>query len=345
MKLWYQLTVSETEQYFDVDVNTGLSQPTVLKRLEKFGKNENSLLSPTMSRIYQANVRRQGRLASISASYLVPGDVVLLEPGNRVPADLRLFNVNKLFIDEAAFTGNNLPSAKNTFAVAKAVDLSEQKCLAFAGSFVLSGSGKGIVVANGQRVVAQKIIGKNRRLKIGLRLRLTIKQLQKHGVIVNHPLSLKGLKSINMVFIDADLAPKDVAEIIRQVQLHKKVPCKFLVNESKFKILKQNFGDLKACQINELAGTSEKIMQTVVNCSFIVGDYADTIGKLLAILKKRGTKMLWLTDGRIAKPTMQAADISLVIGRMARDDVIHHADLIAPLSDVHILSSILYNKN
>ena len=65
-----------------------------------------------------ARVRRDGRLANVSATQLVPGDIVLLEAGDRVPADLRLLTVRELRVEEAALTGESLPVEKHIEAVA-----------------------------------------------------------------------------------------------------------------------------------------------------------------------------------------------------------------------------------
>ena len=67
-----------------------------------------SMLSP------HATVLRDGHRVSINAEEVVPGDVVILQPGDRVPADLRLFHARDLHIDEAALTGESLPVEKST---------------------------------------------------------------------------------------------------------------------------------------------------------------------------------------------------------------------------------------
>ena len=63
--------------------------------------------------VTEATVRREGRKLRIPSAQLVPGDVVLIQAGDRVPADLRLFQVNNLHIDESALTGESLPVAKH----------------------------------------------------------------------------------------------------------------------------------------------------------------------------------------------------------------------------------------
>lgn len=96
-----------------------------------------------------ASVRRDGQRRSIAAEELVPGDIVLLEAGDRVPADLRLVRVRSLRIDEAILTGESVPVEKNAGQVAPDAALGDRTCLAFSGSLVVAGQGTGIVTRTG----------------------------------------------------------------------------------------------------------------------------------------------------------------------------------------------------
>ena len=97
----------------------------------------------------QTRVRRDGAEKRIAAEDLVPGDVVLLESGNTVPADLRLLHVNSLRVDESFLTGESLPVQKQVAPLPADVPVSERLSVAFAGSTVTSGRGEGVVVAIG----------------------------------------------------------------------------------------------------------------------------------------------------------------------------------------------------
>jgi Ca2+-transporting ATPase len=97
-----------------------------------------------------ARVRRDGRMTTVAAADLVPGDVVLLEAGGQVPADGRLVRSARLRIDEAALTGESLPADKDADArVAAEAPLAEQATMAYLGTAVLAGSGAAIVTATG----------------------------------------------------------------------------------------------------------------------------------------------------------------------------------------------------
>lgn len=102
----------------------------------------------SLLKIY-ARVKRNGQQKQVTADELVPGDVVLLESGNRVPADLRLIQTNNLAIDEAFLTGESLATDKSLAPLAEDSPISERANIAFAGSTVTSGRGIGVVVATG----------------------------------------------------------------------------------------------------------------------------------------------------------------------------------------------------
>ena len=96
------------------------------------------------------NVRRDGRTALVAAAKLVPGDLVQLDAGSVVPADLRLIEVANLRIEEATLTGESEPVDKTTDRVdAEGVPLGDRLCLAFSGTQVSAGRGIGVVVATG----------------------------------------------------------------------------------------------------------------------------------------------------------------------------------------------------
>ena len=97
----------------------------------------------------EATVRRGGSRLRVNSAQLVPGDVVLLQAGDRVPADIRLVRVRNLRVDEAALTGESVPVPKHTDHVGLETILAERRNLAFAGTLVSSGQGEGLVWATG----------------------------------------------------------------------------------------------------------------------------------------------------------------------------------------------------
>jgi magnesium-transporting ATPase (P-type) len=102
-----------------------------------------SLVSP------QAVVIREGVRTTVDATLLVPGDVVWLEAGDRVPADIRLLQARSLRIDESALTGESVPIGKVTEPVGAEAALADRKSMAYSGCLVAAGHGTGVVVATG----------------------------------------------------------------------------------------------------------------------------------------------------------------------------------------------------
>jgi len=105
-----------------------------------------------------ATVIRDGRPGSVPAERLVPGDLVILEAGNVVPADIRLMETVQIRIDEAALTGESVPVEKDT-AVLKEADLSigDRKNMSYKGTLVTYGRGQGLVVETGMRTELGRI--------------------------------------------------------------------------------------------------------------------------------------------------------------------------------------------
>lgn len=97
----------------------------------------------------KARVRRGGKEMELPAEEVVPGDIVLLESGNKVPADLRLVDVNSLAADESFLTGESIASEKSTEPLPEDTVVGNRKNMAFAGSTITSGRAVGIVVGTG----------------------------------------------------------------------------------------------------------------------------------------------------------------------------------------------------
>uniref|UniRef100_UPI000FD88EE5 HAD-IC family P-type ATPase n=1 Tax=Microbacterium sp. CPCC 204701 TaxID=2493084 RepID=UPI000FD88EE5 len=97
----------------------------------------------------EASARRDGGWATVAAADLVPGDVIRLMPGDKVPADVRLLQAFQLRIDEAALTGESVPSSKTTDAVDPDAGVGDRASMAFSGTIVSAGQGRGVVTATG----------------------------------------------------------------------------------------------------------------------------------------------------------------------------------------------------
>ncbi len=123
------------------------------------GKAEKALDAIRNMLSQQAMIKRDGRFINLPAEQLVPGDVVLLQSGDKVPADLRLFKVRELRIEEAMLTGESVPVEKNTHPVDEHASIGDRKCLAYSGTLVTYGQGQGVVVATGDHTEIGRISG------------------------------------------------------------------------------------------------------------------------------------------------------------------------------------------
>jgi magnesium-transporting ATPase (P-type) len=97
----------------------------------------------------RASVMRGGQRLTVPAASIVPGDLVMIEAGDRVPADLRLIRARNLRIDEAPLTGESVPVDKSTAAVAPQAELGDRFSLAYSGTLVAAGHGVGVAVGTG----------------------------------------------------------------------------------------------------------------------------------------------------------------------------------------------------
>ena len=217
---WHTLSIHETEDYLDTDIDQGLREETAQERIEKYGKNvlpepkkdpkwlkflrqfndvliyvllaaavitavlgywydtivialvvliigiigylqENkaeqalegikNMLSPS------ALVRRDRKRKEIEAEYLVPGDIVYLKPGDKIPADLRLITAENMKVEESALTGEAITVDKTLDPLEEKIGLGDRTNLAFSGTSVAAGTGSGIVIATGSKTELGKI--------------------------------------------------------------------------------------------------------------------------------------------------------------------------------------------
>ncbi|QTF91221.1 HAD-IC family P-type ATPase [Halomonas sp. BM-2019] len=121
------------------------------------GKAEQALESIRQMLSPQAKVLRDGRRETIPAEELVPGDIVLVESGDRVPADLRLLEARRFRTEEASLTGESTPVDKNSEAVDEEAELGDRSSMAFASTIVVQGNARGLVVETAARTEIGRI--------------------------------------------------------------------------------------------------------------------------------------------------------------------------------------------
>jgi Ca2+-transporting ATPase len=120
---------------------------------------ERSLAALRQMLVATAKVRRGGRVAEVDAELLVPGDVVLVEAGDRVPADGRFVVAASVEVDESALTGESTPVAKSTDPVGPDAPLAERTSMAFMNTVVTRGRGELVVTGTGMRTEIGALAG------------------------------------------------------------------------------------------------------------------------------------------------------------------------------------------
>ena len=135
--------------WIDTGVIVGVVVINAIIGFVQEGKAEEALAGIRKMLSASAQVRRQGEWTQIDADSLVPGDIVRLKSGDRVPADLRLLEATNLRIEESALTGESVPSDKGTDPVANDAGIGDRFCMAYSGTLVAAGRGTGIVTATG----------------------------------------------------------------------------------------------------------------------------------------------------------------------------------------------------
>jgi len=130
-------------------------------------KAETSVRALKSMVVLRAKVVREGKEREILTEHLVPGDIVLLASGMKVPADLRLFKTTELRIEEAALTGESVPVEKKTQLIPEEnLTPGDQTNMAFMGTVVVNGRAKGIVVETGSKTVLGQIAREVKELSV-----------------------------------------------------------------------------------------------------------------------------------------------------------------------------------
>ncbi|MDX1564524.1 MAG: cation-transporting P-type ATPase [Phycisphaeraceae bacterium] len=153
------LVTAALQHWTDTAVIFGVVVINALIGFVQEGKAERAMEAIRGMLSPQASVLRDGRRMTLPAADLVPGDVVHLQSGDRVPADLRLKHSRELRIDESALTGESQPVEKTIDPVAEQAVVGDRLCMAFSGTLVTYGQGTGVVVATGDQTELGRISG------------------------------------------------------------------------------------------------------------------------------------------------------------------------------------------
>lgn len=175
------------------------------------GKAQNTLLALKKFVETRATVLREGKELIIPDNEVIPGDIIILQEGERVPADARVITATNLKIDEAALTGESKPANKiaDTLRVDDA-PIADQKNIIFKGTHIVAGNGRAIVVATGIETVIGKISKKIATIETEIPLRTNIRHLSRLIVLTVASIS-------TLLFLLGIVSGKSVKEMFTTV--------------------------------------------------------------------------------------------------------------------------------
>ncbi|MCI5149298.1 MAG: cation-transporting P-type ATPase, partial [Candidatus Electrothrix sp. MAN1_4] len=145
------------QEWVDSGVIFGVVLANALIGFIQESKAESSLAALAQTMVAEATVLRSGKKQRIPSTELVPGDLVRLTAGDRVPADMRLFHCRNLQVAESALTGESVPVTKNVSPLPEEADLAERTNMAYASTMVTYGQASGIVTATGNQTEVGRI--------------------------------------------------------------------------------------------------------------------------------------------------------------------------------------------
>lgn len=151
------LVTAWLQHWIDTSVILGVVVINTIIGFIQEGKAEKALDAIRQMLSLQATVLREGKRTQISAEEIVPGDIVLLQSGDKVPADLRLVETKNLRVDEALLTGESQPVEKSNVAVPEDTAVADRTSLAYSGTLVVYGQGTGVVIATGENTEIGRI--------------------------------------------------------------------------------------------------------------------------------------------------------------------------------------------
>ncbi len=164
-------------EWVDSGVILGVVLVNAIVGFEQERRAHNALAALADFTRTQATVLRAGRVERIDSRELVPGDIVMIEAGDKVPADLRLANCSGLLTDESALTGESVPVSKSIGRVAAHAGLGDRTNMAYSGTLVTAGNGVGVVVSTGAQTQIGRIhqlVGEAEGVQTPLTKKLTV---------------------------------------------------------------------------------------------------------------------------------------------------------------------------
>lgn len=257
---------------------------------QEFKAEKSAASLKTLLRV-KAKVLRNNKILEIDSEKLVPGDIVLLESGVKVPADIRLIEVKNLESDESLLTGESIPVSKSIENINEKVSLSEIKNMCFAGTTILNGRARGVVVNTGLNteigLIASEVIDKeSAKPPLLLRMEVLIKQISSViillSILLGVLLNYQGMDLNSIFFFIVALAVSSIPEglpVAMTVALS--VATKRMANKNVIVKQLNSVESLGSCTViaSDKTGTLTVNEQTVKEVHLINGDVYNVLGQ------------------------------------------------------------------
>ncbi|MHA1325580.1 MAG: cation-translocating P-type ATPase [Candidatus Helarchaeota archaeon] len=156
-----------SHEYTDVYIIIGVIVINAVMGFIQENKAERAIEALKKLLVPVAKVIREGEVRQIQSRYVVPGDILLLEDGDKIPADARLLEIKNFRTIEASLTGESFPSDKMTTVMPANTLLADRKNMVWMGTFVASGEAKAIVVNTGNNTAISRIAQAIEKIKVG----------------------------------------------------------------------------------------------------------------------------------------------------------------------------------
>ncbi len=328
-KNWHSSTVDELMDFFLTSKVTGLSSSEVFKRSQSLGTNTEGIISQTSSPFFKTACLRDKKRQNIPSVNLVLGDIVFLEKGKMVPADIRMIEVKNLALDQSLLNGSNAPAYKHSLAgLSKNTDAIEYKNMAYAGSFVINGDAKGVVVGVGPHTQASELNISSQKPSGGWRITRKIKNFARLGIVIQNSDILKQLKHIDTVIINLPLQADDYKELIRV--LHSRMKKNIIICNSNKST--QNLGHSVAGIVHlgkqQFIEQSNKALLESDHTIMFFDDVSQAeIIRYAKLLKLKNRSVLCIDSGEDSQ-LFQTGLITLAIASTAQDKSIFEADIL-----------------
>lgn len=329
-KNWSKISSEEILEFFVVAMESGLSDKEALERSKKLGNNFDPNRNKEAAQYFTNKTVRGGRLKTIKSYNLVLGDIVVLEAGDLVPADLRILEVEHCSIQQESITGISAPAHKNAFTInAQTKSLLDMKNMAFAGCPVLTGSLLGIVVAVGPNTEQAKMHNKSKKLSFSKRR--TLKKFNNNGLIVNDQNSISNISSIDTVVLNVGLGVDGIKEAVRVLAVGMGKNLIIITDtENYHKISKTIPGTLKIDAKAFREKSNKSLLESDHPILVLIDIGQQEILRYINLLHLKNREVLWVDSGKEIVSLFTGASFSVVVADTANQTALDSADIILP---------------